>query len=85
MRGRKLQILPVLPWEVTVGCNRRFSAIVLSDILVKIEICIPLELKSYVVSTGNDFKGRCTFQFYLSILFSAIVFLVIYIQWPMLI
>ena len=34
---------------------RRFSAIVLSDILINNELCIPLERESNVLSTGEGF------------------------------
>ena len=43
-----------------VGLRDRVSSLqcysVLSDILVKIEICIPLERESNVLSTGKDFN-----------------------------
>ena len=69
---------------------------VLSDILVKNELCIPLERGSNVLSTGKDciclsppskLKIAVLFCsiYERSISFSAIVFLVIFIQWPMLI
>ena len=67
---------------------------VLSDILVKNELCIPLERGSNVLSTGEGFiclsppsKLKIAVLFYsiykMTILFSAIV--VIFIQWPMMI
>ena len=69
---------------------------VLSDILVKNELCIPLERGSNVLSTGEDFiclsppsKLKIAVRFCSiykkSISFSAIVFLVIFIQRPMMI
>ena len=69
---------------------------VLSDILVKNELCIPLERESNVLSTGEGFirlsppsKLKIA-VFFCSIYkktisFSAIVFSVIFIQWPMMI
>ena len=58
---------------------------VLSDILVKMEVCIPLERELNVLSTGNDFTGLSSphkLKFVVlfcsiykkSILFSAMVF-----------
>ena len=69
---------------------------VLSDILVKNELCIPLKRWSNVLSTGEDFicisppsKLKTSVLFCSiykkTISISAIVFYVIFIQWPMLI
>ena len=69
---------------------------VLSDILVKNELCIPLERGSNVLSTGEGFiclsplsKLKITVRFCSiykkTISFGAIVFKVIFIQWPMII
>ena len=69
---------------------------ILSDILVKNELCIPLERGSNVIYTGKGFiclsphsKLKIAVLFcYIykrSISVSAIVFLVIFIQWPMVI
>ena len=69
---------------------------VLSDILVKTELCIPLDRGSNVLSTGEDFISlsppsnlkiavRFCSIYKKTISFSAIVFLVIFIQWPMMI
>ena len=67
---------------------------VLSGILVKNELCIPLERVLNVLSTGEGFiclsppsKLKIAVLFYsiykMTISFSAIVFQVIFIQWPM--
>ena len=69
---------------------------VLSDILVKNELCIPLERGSNVLSAGEGFiclsipsKLKIAVRFCSiynkTISFSAIVFLVIFVQWPMMI
>ena len=69
---------------------------VLSDILVKNELCIPLERGSNVLSTGEGFiclsppsKLKIAVLFCSiykkTISFGAIVFKVIFIQWPMMI
>ena len=45
-------------YEIDLGKYVLMSSLqcyrILSDILVKIELCIPLERKSNVLSTGND-------------------------------
>ena len=74
---------------------RRFSAIVLSDILNNNELCIPLERESNVLSTEGftclspprKLKIAVLFCsiYKKAITFSAIVFKVIFIQWPMMI
>ena len=64
---------------------------VLSDILVKNELCIPLERGSNVLSTGESPPSKLKIAVpFCSIYkqtnsFSAIVFKVIFIQWPMMI
>ena len=69
---------------------------VLSDILVKNKLCIPLERGSNVLFTSEGFiglsppsklKGAVFFCsiYKQSISFSAIVFLVIFVKWPMMI
>ena len=69
---------------------------VLSDILVKNELCIPLERGSNVLSTAEGFiclsppnklkiAGIFCSIYTKTISFSAIVFLVIFIQWPIMI
>ena len=79
---------------VTLSSLQCYS--VLSDILVKIELCIPLERGSNVLSTGQGFICLCPpSKLKISVLFcsiykktisfSAIVFLVSFIQWPMMI
>ena len=69
---------------------------VLSDILVKNELCISLERGSNVLSTGDGFTclsppsklkiaERFCSIYKKTISFSAIMFLMIFIQWPMII
>ena len=69
---------------------------VLSDILVKNELCIPLERGSNVLSSGEGFiclsppsKLKIVVHFCSiykkTISFSAIVIVVIFIQWPLMI
>ena len=70
--------------------------IVLSDIWVKIELCIPLKLESSVLSTDNAYVcpspiSKLEFDMLFCsicnglISFSVILFSVIFIQWPIII